>query len=95
MAGASALQVQLVAADREVWSGEASMVSAVTPEGSLGVLPGHEPFLSLLADGPVSVTGSGGESVVAEVSSGFMSVDHDLVTIVAQQVSVQSGSAKA
>lgn len=95
MAGGSALQVQLVAADREVWSGEASMVSAVTPEGSLGVLPGHEPFLSLLADGPVKVTAAGGEAVVAEVSSGFMSVDHDLVTIVAQRVSVSSGSAKA
>lgn len=94
MAGSSALQVQLVAADREVWSGEASMVSAVTPEGSLGVLPGHEPFLSLLADGPVSVQGVGGESVVADVSSGFMSVDHDLVTIVAQQVSVTAGAAK-
>jgi F-type H+-transporting ATPase subunit epsilon len=95
MAGGSALQVQLVAADREVWSGEARMVSAVTPEGSLGVLPGHEPFLSLLADGPVSVTGTGGDKVVAEVSSGFMSVDHDLVTIVAQRVTVASGSAKA
>ena len=94
MAGSPALQVQLVAADREVWSGEASMVSAVTPEGSLGVLPGHEPFLSLLADGPVSVQGVGGESVVADVSSGFMSVDHDLVTIVAQKVSVTAGSAQ-
>ncbi len=88
------LQVQVVAADREVWTGEASMVSAVTPEGSLGVLPGHEPFLSLLADGPVSVTAVGGDSLVAEVSSGFLSVDHDLVTIVAQQVTVSSGSAK-
>jgi F-type H+-transporting ATPase subunit epsilon len=90
-----ALQVQLVAADREVWSGEASMVSAATPEGSLGVLTGHEPFLSLLADGPVSVTGAGGEDLVAEVSSGFMSVDHDLVTIVAQRVKVTSGSPRA
>jgi F-type H+-transporting ATPase subunit epsilon len=94
MAG-SALQVQLVAADREVWSGEARMVSAATPEGSLGVLPGHEPFLSLLADGPVSVTGGDAGSVVAEVSGGFMSVDHDLVTIVAQRVTVTSGSEKA
>lgn len=90
-----ALKVQLVAADREVWSGEASMVSAATPEGSLGVLPGHEPFLSLLADGPVSVHGADGGRVVADVSSGFLSVDHDLVTIVAQQVTVSSGSAKA
>jgi len=90
-----ALKVQLVAADREVWSGEARMVSAATPEGSLGVLPGHEPFLSLLADGPVSVQATDGASVVADVSSGFLSVDHDLVTIVAQQVTVSSGSAKA
>lgn len=89
------LQVQLVAADREVWSGEARMVSAATPEGSLGVLPGHEPFLSLLADGPVSVSAENGEQVVADVSNGFLSVDHDLVTIVAQHVSVTSGSAKA
>ena len=88
------LKVQLVAADREVWSGEASMVSAVTPEGSLGVLTGHEPFLSLLADGPVSVQGQDGESVVADVSSGFLSVDHDLVTIVAQKVTVGTRPAK-
>ncbi|WP_380168812.1 F0F1 ATP synthase subunit epsilon [Jannaschia sp. R86511] len=88
------LKVQLVAADREVWSGEARMVSASTPEGSLGVLPGHEPFLSLLADGPVSVQGQDGDSVVAEVSNGFLSVDHDLVTIVAQQVTVGTGSAR-
>lgn len=88
------LKVELVAADRQVWSGEASMVSAATPEGSLGVLPGHEPFLSLLADGPVSVTAQDGQSIVADVSNGFLSVDHDLVTIVAQHVSVTSGSSQ-
>lgn len=88
------LQVEVVAADRQVWSGEASIVSATTTEGSLGVLPGHEPFLSLLADGPVSVTGTDGTTLVADVSSGFLSVDHDLVTIVAQQVAVTAGSAR-
>jgi F-type H+-transporting ATPase subunit epsilon len=86
-----ALRVELVAADRQVWSGEASLVSARTPEGSLGVLPGHEPFLSLLADGPVSVVPVDGERLVAEVSHGFLSVDHDLVTVVAQHVDVSRG----
>ena len=95
MAGGSALKVELVSADRQVWSGEARLVSAATPEGSLGVLAGHEPFLSLLADGPVQVSGPDGVLVVAEVSGGFRSVDHDLVTIVAQRVQVTSGSAKA
>ena len=86
------LQVQMVAADRQVWSGEASMVSVRTTEGSLGVLAGHEPLLSLLADGPVTITPTGGQPVVAEVDSGFLSVDHDLVTIVAQRASVTSGA---
>ncbi|MFC5380538.1 F0F1 ATP synthase subunit epsilon [Aquipuribacter nitratireducens] len=86
-----ALRVELVAADRQVWSGEASMVSARTPDGSLGVLAGHEPFLSLLADGPVSVVPVDGSRIVAEVSNGFLSVDHDLVTVVAQHVDVSQG----
>lgn len=86
------LQVQLVAADRAVWKGDASLVSVRTTEGSLGVLTGHEPILSLLADGPVTIHGTDGSNVVAEVDSGFLSVDHDLVTIVAQRVTVSSGA---
>lgn len=87
------LRVELVAADRLVWSGEASIVSARTPFGGLGILPGHEPLLALLADGPVSVAGTSGERVVAEVDGGFLSVDHDLVTLVAQNVRVTTGAA--
>ena len=44
---ADALQVELVAADRTVWSGEATMVIARTVEGDIGVLRGHAPVLSL------------------------------------------------
>ena len=50
------LQVELVAADRLVWSGEATMVIARTTEGDIGVLPGHAPNLSLLVDGVVDIT---------------------------------------
>ena len=45
---ADALQVELVAADRTVWSGEATMVIARTVEGDIGILRGHAPVLSLL-----------------------------------------------
>jgi F-type H+-transporting ATPase subunit epsilon len=37
------LQVELVAVERKIWSGEATMVIARTTEGELGVLPGHAP----------------------------------------------------
>ena len=45
------LQVELVAADRRVWTGEASMVSARSIDGDLGILPGHTPTLVVLAPG--------------------------------------------
>lgn len=78
----SQLQVELVAADRKVWSGEASMVKARTIEGELGILPGHTPLLGVLVTGDVAIHGDGGEQTVT-IDSGFLSVDHDRVTIVA------------
>ena len=55
------LQVELVAADRVVWSGEATMVIARTAEGDLGALPGHAPVLSILLPSVVEITTTDGE----------------------------------
>jgi F-type H+-transporting ATPase subunit epsilon len=78
------LQVELVAADRLVWSGEATMVIARTTEGDLGVLPGHAPTLSLLVDGVVEVRTVEGDIWVAAVSTGFLSIAHDRVSVLAE-----------
>ena len=80
----SNLQVELVAADRLVWSGEATMVIARTTEGDIGILPGHAPNLSLLVDGVVDVRTTEGETWVAAVSAGFLSVAHDRVSVLAE-----------
>jgi F-type H+-transporting ATPase subunit epsilon len=80
-----ALQVELVSADRKVWEGEASQVSARSIEGDLGILPGHQPLLCVLAEGEVRVQ-TGGSWRAVQVDGGFMSVDHDRVTIVAESV---------
>lgn len=81
----SALQVELVAADRMVWKGEASFVRARSIDGELGILPGHTPLLGVLVAGDVTINTDGGEQGVT-IDSGFLSVDHDTVTIVAAQV---------
>jgi F-type H+-transporting ATPase subunit epsilon len=78
------LRVELVAADRAVWSGEAKMVVAKTIEGEIGLLPGHEPMLAILATGDVRITLPTGESIRASAAEGFLSVEHDVVTIVAR-----------
>ncbi len=79
------LNVSVVAADHEVWSGEASMVVARTVEGQIGILPGHEPLLAILASGEVRVTLNGGESLTAKADDGFLSVENNTVTVVARQ----------
>lgn len=78
------LQIELVAADRVVWSGEAREVIARTAEGDLGVLSGHAPLLSLLVPGVVEIFPTDGETVRAAVSEGFISVAADRVSILSE-----------
>ena len=78
------LQVELVAADRIVWSGQASMVIARTTEGDVGMLRNHAPLLSLLVDGVVEITAVEGDDLVAAVDGGFLSVAHNRVSILSE-----------
>jgi F-type H+-transporting ATPase subunit epsilon len=82
------LRVELVAADKAVWSGEAKLVVAKTVEGEIGLMPGHEPMLAILANGEVRVTKPGGEVLVVTADDGFLSVEHDVVTVVARNASL-------
>ncbi len=79
----NALQVELVAADRVVWSGQAQQVMARTVQGDLGVLVGHAPLLSVLVPGVVRITADS-EVVVAVVDDGFLSVADDRVSILSE-----------
>ncbi len=89
----SQLKVELVAADRKVWEGEARQVSARTVDGELGILPGHTPLLGVLVTGEVRIESISGDKHVATVDGGFLSVDHDHVTIVAEAVDASGISA--
>ena len=78
------MQVELVAADRLVWSGEATMVIARTTEGDVGILPNHAPMLSLMVDGIVDVTTIDGETWIAAVDAGFLSVANNRISVLAE-----------
>ena len=80
----STLHVELVAADRTVWSGEAEMVIARTTEGDLGILRGHAPLLSVLTDAVVEISTDEGV-VVAAVDGGFLSVAGDRVSVLSDR----------
>ncbi len=80
----SQLQVELVAADRLVWSGEAKMVIARTTEGDVGILPNHSPLLSVIIEGVVDVQTADGETWIAAVDAGFLSVANNRVSILSE-----------
>ncbi len=76
------LEVDVVAADRRVWRGDAQMVSAPAADGDIGILPGHTPILAVLRAGSVRITEVGGATRSVAVDEGFLSVDDDRVTVV-------------
>lgn len=86
------LKVNVVAAEEEIWSGDARQVTVRTTDGDLGILAGHTPLLAALVPGDVVIDSVGGEHIVAESDGGFVSVEHNTVAIVAGHVLVKSGS---
>jgi F-type H+-transporting ATPase subunit epsilon len=81
-----ALNVALVSPTEQVWSGEASFVSARTTEGELGVLPGHTPIFGVLVDGLVSIKGTDGTTKEFNVKDGFLSVNNNRVSILTESI---------
>ncbi|MFT4137329.1 F0F1 ATP synthase subunit epsilon [Microbacterium sp.] len=82
------LQVRLVSADAEVWTGEATLVVARTKIGEIGFMAGHAPVLATLADGQVRITQADGTRVVADARDGFVSMANDEVTVVASDAAL-------
>ncbi|MFI9205588.1 F0F1 ATP synthase subunit epsilon [Streptomyces sp. NPDC053048] len=80
---AAELHVELVAADRSVWSGEATLVIARTTSGDIGVMPGHQPLLGVLESGPVTIKTAEG-NVVAAVHGGFISFADNKLSLLAE-----------
>ena len=91
------VRVALVAPDGEIWSGLARMVIAKTLDGGLGILTGHPPVVGILADASVvrildveDGPAEGQGEVRAAVSSGFLSVADDRVSILVRQAELGS-----
>lgn len=80
----SPLHVEVVSADRVVWSGDAVNIIARTVEGDIGILPGHEPLLAVLQPSMVEIVTAEGASESLMVDGGFISVAHDHVSLLAQ-----------
>jgi F-type H+-transporting ATPase subunit epsilon len=85
------MQVDLVAVERALWSGEATMVIARTTDGEIGVLPGHTPLLAALEPGwVVRIVREGEDDLTVAIHGGFLSVREDGVSILAEMAELAS-----
>lgn len=78
--------LDIVSAEKEIFSGTIEMVVATSELGELGIVPGHSPLLALLKPGEVRVTHQGGDETVYYVSGGMIEVQPHYVTVLADAV---------
>ena len=76
------MRLEIVTAERVVYSEDVDILVAPGIDGELGILPGHAPLLTALQPGEIRVVKDNDESYIA-VSSGFVEVLANKVTILA------------
>ena len=83
MAEAATIQVDIVSAEGEIFSGAAAEVFAPASEGDIGIHPRHAPLLTLLKAGEVRVVTPDGEDHFFFVGGGALVVQPNTVPVLA------------
>ena len=76
------IRVDIVTAERLVFSEEADIVMVPGVDGEMGILPHHEPIMTMIKPGEILIR-KGGEEHSLAVSGGFLEVTPDHITILA------------
>jgi len=79
---AMTIHVDIVSAEKEIYSGTAEMVFAPLVTGEVGILPRHAPLIARMKPGEVRVR-SGAEDLSFYVSGGLLEVQPHMVTVLA------------
>jgi F-type H+-transporting ATPase subunit epsilon len=82
------MQVDVVSAEAQLYSGEATAVYARSTEGEIGILPGHIPILLALGVAPVRVQTVEGREVRIDVTHGFLEFRDNHLTVLADAAEV-------
>ena len=81
---ANTLHVEVVSAEESIYSGEAEFVVLPGTQGELGVYPKHTPLITEIKPGAVRITpANGGEEQIVFVQGGFLEIQPDVVTVLA------------
>lgn len=77
----STIQVEVVSAEQEIFSGQAAVVIASAAAGEVGIYPQHAPLLTSLKPGDVRIQDADGSEQVIYVSGGILEITPKKVTV--------------
>lgn len=80
---AMTVHCDIVSAEAALFSGRVEMLVAAGVQGDLGIMPGHAPLLTRLKPGPVRIIKQNGEEEIYYMTGGFLEVQPDVVTVLA------------
>jgi F-type H+-transporting ATPase subunit epsilon len=78
---AMTMHIDIVSAEREIFSGTVNMVVAPAEEGDIGIMPRHSPLITRMKPGEVKVTREGEDDQFFYVSGGILEIQPHVVTI--------------
>jgi F-type H+-transporting ATPase subunit epsilon len=84
------MHVEVVSAEKQLFSGEATELYARALDGEIGILPGHQPAVIALDIGPVNVVLEGGGRERIAVHNGFLYVGRDKTVVLADTAELAS-----
>ena len=85
------LNIDIVAVDRKIWSGQGTFLFTRTTSGEIGILPNHIPLVAqLVDDAMVRVEREGEDDLRIAVDGGFLSVTEQGVTVLAESAEFDS-----
>lgn len=80
---AMTVHCDIVSAEEAIFSGLVELLVAAGEQGDIGVMPGHAALVTALKPGPVRVIKQNGEEEIFYVSGGFLEVQPNSVTVLA------------
>ncbi|TDZ81367.1 F0F1 ATP synthase subunit epsilon [Mycobacteroides salmoniphilum] len=81
----SEIDVEIVAVEREIWSGKATFVFTRTTSGEIGILPHHIPLVAqLVDDAAVKIEREGNDDLWWAIDGGFLSITDTKVSILVE-----------
>lgn len=77
------IHCDIASAEEQLFSGRVEFIVATGTQGDLGVYPGHAPLLTALVPGPIRLVKQNGEEQIYYVSGGYLEVQPDVVSVLA------------